>query len=155
MAKALRQKLERKNRAHTAGAVHRWRFEQQGGRYVIEIFEDAEGWASVAVVTGTAGLRAEALAGYMVHVLNQKQQESTVLDEAVHALSELMKDGVTYGTEYDADRSVRSLQDLTEIFRQLVDTLELALEEGVTPATKKRADRTLAFIRDHRTADQF
>jgi hypothetical protein len=157
MPRKLSDKLEKKTGRHAWEVVNRWRFEKRGGRCEIDVFGEARGkWARAAVVVGAPGMRAEALAGYVVEVLNEKQQQSVALNEAVYALETILEEGVTWATEIEADSAVERLKEQTALLREVQEVLDLVVAEGVTASTKARAQQTLAGLKNCRIIpDQF
>jgi hypothetical protein len=157
MPKKLRDRLEKKTGRHASQVVNRWRFEKRGDRYEVDVFNEARGkWALVAVVMGTTEIPAEALAGYVVQVLNEKQEHGVVLDEAVQALQSVLDEGVTYATEMEAEHAIRRLKQQGAVLQQLLQVLDMVVAQGITATTKREAQRTLADLKDYKiAADHF
>ena len=84
----------KENGGHPADVVNRWRFQKRNERYEIEVFVEARGrWEPFAVTMEGTGIAAEALAGYVVDVLNEKQQQKIAVDDARRALETLLEEG--------------------------------------------------------------
>lgn len=157
MPKKLSDRLEKKTGRYALQVVNRWRFEKRDGRYEIDVFSESGGkWTPAAVMMGTSGVSGEALAAYVVGVLNEKQQQSVVLDEAVHALQTILQEGVTWATEVEADHAIRRLKEQGAVMREVQDVLDLVVDRGITAETKEKAQRTLAGLKNCKIiADQF
>ena len=130
-----------KSEAPAEATVNPWRFRARGGRHELELFKKGQGWVVVGAIAGAAGPQAAALAGFMVGVLNERQQENRVLDEAVRAIKTAMQEGVNYATEMELDHAVRGLPDRTARLHDVLSLLELVAQQGVTEETQTMAER--------------
>ena len=154
MPKKLHARLEKKTERHTVEVVNRWRFQKRKERYEIEVFVEARGrWEPFAVAMDGTGIAAEALTGYVVDALNEKQQQKIAVDEAVRAMEMLLDEGLTWATEIEADHATRRLREQSAALRQMLDALDRVMEQGVTAETKQEAARAIASLRQQKSIE--
>lgn len=87
-------------------ALQPWVCQHYPDHSEIEAYVEATGdWEAVAEVHQTAGHSAEALADYIVRVINDNQKNKNLLLDAMEALQLcLEEDGLTFSSEQAVDR---------------------------------------------------
>jgi hypothetical protein len=88
-----------------------WQCRNHSDRSELTAYVEASGkWETVAVVPPTSGASAEALANYILALVNNSLPNSDLLRDAMSALEAVMKDGLTFTTEQEADSVVKCIK---------------------------------------------
>jgi len=74
--------------------------------------EASSHWEVVAVVQPTSGASAEALADFLVRLVNAHQKNQNLLRDAMEALEAVMQEGLNFATEQDAYSVVASIKQV-------------------------------------------
>lgn len=91
--------------------LHPWRCERRGEHCEIVAYADASGaWETIAVIPSTSGASADFLAGFIVNLVNESQEDSDVLEAARKALEAVMEEGLTFSTEQEAEHVIDRLK---------------------------------------------
>jgi hypothetical protein len=92
-------------------SLHPWRCDHHADRSEIMAYVEASGqWETVAVVPPTSGASAEAVASFIVRLVNAAQQNRDILRDAMAALEAVMNDGLNFTTEQAAEHVIISIK---------------------------------------------
>jgi hypothetical protein len=92
-------------------SLHPWRCDHHADRSEITAYVEASGhWETVAVVPPTSGASAEAVATFIVRLINAAQQNRDILRDAMEALEGVMNDGLNFTTEQTAEHVIISIK---------------------------------------------
>jgi hypothetical protein len=94
-------------------SLHPWRCDHHADRSEITAYVEASGhWETVAVVPPTSGASAEAVAAFIVRLINAAQQNRDILRDAMEALEAVMNDGLNFTTEQTAEHVIISIKQV-------------------------------------------
>jgi len=84
---------------------HPWRREEVEGRCELVAFVDAsQSWERVAIIQPTSAVKAEAMADFILRLVNERHAEGDVLQAAFDALDGVLQEGLNFTTEQDVER---------------------------------------------------
>jgi hypothetical protein len=92
--------------------LHPWQCRHHADRSEIVAYVEASGaWETVAVIPATSGAHAEELATFIASLVNDNQQNQTLLQAAIHALELVIEDdGLTFSSEQAVDSVIERLK---------------------------------------------
>jgi hypothetical protein len=94
-------------------SLHPWRCDHHPDHSEITAYVEASGqWETVAVVPPTSGASAEAVASFIVRLVNTSQKNRDILRDAMAALEAVMNDGLNFTTEQTAEHVIISIKQV-------------------------------------------
>jgi len=94
-------------------ALAPWKCRHHADRSEITAYVEASGkWETVAVIPQTSGTSPEALATFIIRVVNATQQNKDLLRDAMEALEAVMKEGLNYSTEQAAEHVISDIKQV-------------------------------------------
>jgi hypothetical protein len=92
-------------------SLHPWRCTHHSNHSEIVAYVEASGqWETVLTVNPTSETSAKAMANFIMHLVNSYRQNNDLLREAMKALEAVMKEGLNYSTEQEADSVVAGIK---------------------------------------------
>jgi hypothetical protein len=92
---------------------HPWKCEHHSGRSEILAFAQKSGnWESIAVIQPGSGVSPRRLAEFIAGLVNDCQLNGPLLDHAREALEMLLRAGLNFSTEQDAEAIIARIKKL-------------------------------------------
>jgi hypothetical protein len=102
---------ERKIRRHACYGSQPWRYEVcADGCEIVAFVDSSARWETIAIVRSTSDVKARALGEFIVGLVNERHQGGDILQAAFNALDGVLRDGLTFSTEQDAEHVVDVLK---------------------------------------------
>ena len=93
--------------------THPWRCDHHADRSEITAYVEASGrWETVLTVRPTSEASAEAIASFIIQLVNGHQQNNDLLRDAMAALEAVVNDGLNFTTEQTAEHVITHIKQV-------------------------------------------